>query len=117
MVLHGLPVDGLILSHLCGPACELRAAEVIPFPSPLAIAAAELRCPSRLCRCSFAGVSNRKVQPWYVHVYVPVSAVVAAGFLLSVPSGAYSLLLDSIEVKVAGKSSLTLERLLGCLRD
>jgi hypothetical protein len=43
--------------------------------------------------------------------------VVAAGFLLSVPSGAYSLLLDSIEVKVAGKSSPTLERLLGCLRD
>jgi hypothetical protein len=57
------------------------------------------------------------VQPWYVHVYVPVSADVAAGFLLSECSGAYSLLLDSIEVSVAGKSSLTLERLLGCLSD
>jgi hypothetical protein len=50
-------------------------------------------------------------------VYVPVSADVIAGFLLSELSGAYSLLLDSIEVRVAGKSSLTFERLLGCLRD
>lgn len=62
-------------------------------------------------------MSNRKVQPWYVHVYVPVSADVVVGFLFSELSGAYSLLLDSIDVSVAGKSSLTLERLLGCRRD
>ena len=60
-------------------------------------------------------MSNRNVHPWYVHVYVPVSAVVPAGFLFSEASGAYSLLLDSMEVSVAGKSSVTLERLLGCL--
>jgi hypothetical protein len=57
------------------------------------------------------------VQPWYVQVYVPVSADVLVGLLFSELSGAYSLLLDSIEVSVAGKSSLTLERLLGCRRD
>jgi hypothetical protein len=50
-------------------------------------------------------------------VYVPVSADVVVGFLFSELSGAYSLLLDSIDVSVAGKSSLTLERLLGCRRD
>jgi len=35
IVLHGFPVDGLILAHLCGPAWELRAkiaAEVMPEP-------------------------------------------------------------------------------------
>jgi len=66
---------------------------------PFVVAGASLAC------------SNRKVQPWYVHVYVPVSAEVAAGFLFSELSGAYSLLLDSIDVRVAGKSSLTLERI------
>jgi hypothetical protein len=55
-------------------------------------------------------VSSRKVQPWYVHVYVPVLAEVSGGFLLS------GVLLDSIEVKVAGKSSVTLERFI-CLRE
>lgn len=35
-MLHGLPVDGLIRLHLCGPAWELRArraAEVMPDSS------------------------------------------------------------------------------------
>ena len=35
--------------------------------------------PSRLCFCSSDGVSNLSVQPWYVQVYVPPSAPVAAG--------------------------------------
>jgi hypothetical protein len=46
-----------------------------------------------------------------------VSADAPKGFLPSNISGAYSLLLDSIEAKVAGKSLVTLGRLLGCLRD
>jgi len=52
-----------------------------------------------------------------VQVYVPVSADVPAGFLESDVSGAYSLLLDSIDVKEAGNSSATFDKLLGCLRD
>jgi hypothetical protein len=50
-------------------------------------------------------------------VYVPVSAVAPEGFLLSDDSGAYSLLLDSIEVRVEGKSSVTFDKLLACRLD
>ena len=68
-VLQGFPVVGLMRSHLCGPACELRAeraADVIPLPTPGVCCcwAATWRCPSRLCRCSFCGVSKRKLHPW-----------------------------------------------------
>jgi len=76
------------------------------------VAVAVLRWPSRLCFCSFCGVSKRCVQPWYVHVYVPESAADDAGFCrrstcdceFCEPSGSASLALDSIDVRCAGKS-------------
>jgi len=53
------------------------------------------------------------VQPWYVQVYVPLSAEAVGRFFLSDASGMYSLLLDSIDVRVAGKSSVLFETSLG----
>jgi hypothetical protein len=52
-----------------------------------------------------------------VQVYVPLSAAVRAGFLISEVSGVYSLLLESIDTSVAGNSSATLDILLSCLLD
>lgn len=119
MVWHGRPVIGLMRSHRCGPAWPCKAEVVMPCDGEEedeASAVAEVvmvvvlpllccRCPSRLCFWSLAGVSKRSRQPWYVHVYVPVSAEVWAGRRTSPDdSGALSLMLVSIEVRCAGNS-------------
>ena len=55
-----------------------------------------------MCFCSFAGVSNRNVHPWYVHVYVPESDEVSLGRFEDV-SAFLSLFVDSMVGSDAGK--------------
>lgn len=65
------------------------------------------RWSSRLCFCNCAGVSKRCRQPWYVHVYVPVSSAAVLDRRRTSPdeeSGALSLMLVSIDVRWAGNS-------------
>lgn len=88
MVLQGLFVDGLIRSHLWGPLWLFNfcAIDVIPprfSPPMLLIKDVEFRWTSRLCFWSLGGVSNLLVHPWYVHVYVPLSADVLLGLWIS----------------------------------
>lgn len=79
MVLQGLPVDGLMRSHLWGPAWLLRLITLADRLLALlvedrvgvvgaAFCGVDCRCASRLCFCSLNAVSNRAEQPTVVHV-------------------------------------------------
>lgn len=94
-MLQGFPVDGLIRSHLCGPACWFRLTaalllegvvaevDVVVVDDVVGAAAVgrggELRCASLRCFCNFAAVSKRAVQLAEVHVYEPVAAAASDG--------------------------------------